>query len=767
MANYNVDIAVALKGAQKLSEFNKNIKQTSKEIAIFNQTVLNAAKNEDALIKNVNNLNQALVNSKFNFNEVALGTSQATTAAKEYLTALRNTNAALAEQKAAVVSLQNARRSDAFFLAQGAIAGRQNRLDEVASQAQSVAIARANNTRIQAELANQELLKEVQTRAPRLPAFQERGLERLEDEFKQKKELKILEENANKESKRRLNFQERQNQELDRQQKLGIGVKKNEKLINASYADRVKFAEKNGKIRRQALIRANNLVLAEKKITEQRAKQNQAGAAAGQGRRTLGSTASSAIIGGAFPLLFGQTGAAAVGGGIGGAAGGLIGGQFGFALSILGTAIGSFIQQQDELDKSLLKISRSFENAGSSAGFTRESFNELKSTLRMTRDEVLAIATEFARFGEAGESAAFIFGDNPNTFKNLAAIRDTNTLMTAILDTQNGLSIKQQIQLLREAKVTSFKDMQLKLNRLILEENLRREILEARQITRQQKISDIFKEQLKTMILMKVPFLDLEKAFPEFFKKSAEKAEENVEKIKAEFAELMVELPELQDLLTELDTQVQGMGVSIPSAIDSVSAELKKLTSVAFMVTTVADTVGSAFGESFKGIVKGSMTAQEALRNLFMRTADAFLDMAAQLIAKQIQMKILGIGLNFFGGGIGGSGGGQFIDSNAVPLVDPLTGVGTAANGGYIPGRKPTLVGERGAELFVPNTGGTVIPNHDLGGLGGSTNIVVNVDASGSNVEGDEEQGRELGRLISVAVQSEIIQQQRPGGLLA
>ena len=235
----------------------------------------------------------------------------------------------------------------------------------------------------------------------------------------------------------------------------------------------------------------------------------------------------------------------------------------------------------------------------------------------MTKDEVLGIATEFARFGEAGESAAFIFGDNPNTFKNLAAMRDTNTLMTAILDTQNGLSIKQQIQLLREAKVTSFKDMQLKLNRLILEENLRREILEARQITRQQKISDIFKEQLKTMILMKVPFLDLEKEFPEFFKKSAEKAEENVEKIKAEFEELMVELPELQDLLTELDTQVQGMSFSIPSAIDSVSAELKKLTSVVFMVTTVADTVGSAFGESFKGIVKGSMTAQDALRNLF------------------------------------------------------------------------------------------------------------------------------------------------------
>ena len=498
------------------------------------------------------------------------------------------------------------------------------------------------------------------------------------------------------------------------------------------------------------------------KATNQNSKAKQENAKYQRGN--MGNIASSAIIGGAFPLLFGQTGAAAVGGAAGGALGGIIGGQFGFALSIAGTAIGQFIQQQDELDKSLSKISRSFENAGHSAGFTRESFNQMRSTLRMTKDEVIAVATEFARFGEAGQSAAFIFGDNPNTFKNLAAMRDTKTLMTAILDTQNGLSIQQQIQLLREAKITSFKDMQLKVNRMILEENYRRELAEARQITRGDTILDILKEQLKTFIAIKM-FINAEDFFPDFFKKSSENMEERVAEIQKFYDELLSDLPELQDLLTELDTQVQGMSYSIPSAIDSVAAELKKLMSVGYMVTTVADTVGSAFGESFKGIVKGSMTAQDALRNLFMRTADAFLDMAAQMIAKQIQMKILGIGLRFFGGGIGGGGGGV-IDSMSVPLVDPLTGIGTAANGGYIPGRKPTLVGERGAELFVPNTGGTVIPNHDLGGLGGSTNIVVNVDASGSSVEGDEEQGRELGKLISVAIQSELVKQKRPGGLL-
>ena len=763
MANYKVDIGVKVRG-DELKKFQTQLDETQKKVNGVNRFLDTFKKQNIRVNESISNLNAQLIQAKTTFDNATLGTKQATQATKDYLTALTNTNAALATQKAAVISLQNAKRSDAFFLAQGAIAGRQNRLDEVASQAQSVAIARKNNIRIQAELKNQQLLEEVKTRAPRLPAFQERGLERLEDEFKKKKELKILEENANKESKRRLNFQERQNQELDRQQKLGIGVKKNEKLINASYADRVKFAEKNGKIRRQALIRANNLVLAEKKITEQRVKQKKAGAVAGQGRRTLGSTASSAIIGGAFPLLFGQTGAAAVGGATGGALGGLIGGQFGFALSILGTAIGSFIQEQDKLDQSLSKISRSFENAGNSTGFTRDAFNDLKRTTGMTKDEVLGLASAFARYGEAGESAAFIFGDNPQTFKNLAAMRDTKTLVTAILDEQNGLSIQQQIQLLREAKITSFKDVQLKLNRMILEENFKREISEARQITRQDKIADILKGQLRTMILMKVPFLDLQKAFPEFFKKAAEKAEEDVAKITAEFEELTTELPKVQELLAELDTQVLGMSYSIPSAIDSVSAELKKLTSVGYMVTTVADSVGSAFGESFKGIVSGSMTAQQALARFFQRTADAFLDMAAQMIAKQIQMRILGIGLNIFGSGGGGGGETDVFAGFNRGATDPNTlTMDSFANGGRPPVGRPSLVGERGPELFVPNSAGTIIPNH---AMGGSTNIVVNVDASGTSAEGDQANGEELGRLIGAAVQAELIKERRPGGLL-
>ena len=87
------------------------------------------------------------------------------------------------------------------------------------------------------------------------------------------------------------------------------------------------------------------------------------------------------------------------------------------------------------------------------------------------------------------------------------------------------------------------------------------------------------------------------------------------------------------------------------------------------------------------------------------------------------------------------------------------------ANGGRPPVGKPSIVGEKGPELFVPKRSGTIIPNDKLAG-GGSTNISVNVDASGSSVQGNNESGKELGRVISAAIQSELLKQRRPGGLL-
>ena len=76
------------------------------------------------------------------------------------------------------------------------------------------------------------------------------------------------------------------------------------------------------------------------------------------------------------------------------------------------------------------------------------------------------------------------------------------------------------------------------------------------------------------------------------------------------------------------------------------------------------------------------------------------------------------------------------------------------------------LMGEAGPESVMPLKRGKDGKLGVISHGGGSTNIVVNVDASGSSVQGDESGGRELGRVISVAIQSELIKQKRPGGLL-
>ena len=497
------------------------------------------------------------------------------------------------------------------------------------------------------------------------------------------------------------------------------------------------------------------------KATKENSKAKQQNAKYQKGN--MGNMASSAIIGGAFPLLFGQTGAAATGGAIGGLAGGMLGGQFGFALSILGTAVGQFTSEQDKMNESVAQLDSVLRNAGSSAGFTRDNIRELATALNVTKDEALQMAGAFARFGDTGQAAAFIFGDNPNTFKNLAAVQDTRTAMAAILDTSNKLSIQQQIQLLREAKVTGFKNLQLSVSKALLQANLEAELSVARQIKNTDRVRFILSEFVRiTNLIATFGQVDLGKVDPGLFLNAAQRMEQRVAKVLEKFDELEEGLPTIQELMKELNLEMESMSYSIPTAMDKTSAELRKLMSTSFMVVTAAETIGDAFGESFKGIVKGSMTAQDALRNLFMRTADAFLDMAAQMIAQQIRMKILGIGLRFFGGG-GGSGGETdvFAGFNRGPATDVT--MDSFANGGRPPVGKPSIVGERGPELFVPNSAGTIIPNHNLG----STTVVVNVDASGSSVEGDEERGRELGRLISVAVQSELVQQKRPGGLLA
>jgi TP901 family phage tail tape measure protein len=177
----------------------------------------------------------------------------------------------------------------------------------------------------------------------------------------------------------------------------------------------------------------------------------------------------------------------------------------------------------------------------------------------------------------------------------------------------------------------------------------------------------------------------------------------------------------------------------------------------------VANTLGQGLGSAFDALISGAQGWEDSLRQI---ASGVLVDIANQLIRifviEQAINAIKSFLTPFSAATPLGAGGGQV---GKFGTLGPNFGIPQRANGGPVSSGQTYMVGERGPELFVPGRSGTIVANDKMGG--GSTNVVVNVDAKGSSVEGNEQGANQLGRVISAAVQSELIKQQRPGGILA
>jgi lambda family phage tail tape measure protein len=115
-------------------------------------------------------------------------------------------------------------------------------------------------------------------------------------------------------------------------------------------------------------------------------------------------------------------------------------------------------------------------------------------------------------------------------------------------------------------------------------------------------------------------------------------------------------------------------------------------------------------------------TAMDGFTNSILKFVEtgklSFNDLFKSLMTEIIKMQASKLFMSFFGGG--GVFGSLFPGLNKF-LPTP----GKAATGGVI--NRPTIVGENGAELFVPLGTGSVIPNNRLGG--GTTQVVYNINA--------------------------------------
>ena len=194
-----------------------------------------------------------------------------------------------------------------------------------------------------------------------------------------------------------------------------------------------------------------------------------------------------------------------------------------------------------------------------------------------------------------------------------------------------------------------------------------------------------------------------------------------------------------QKRLNAFKEQRDAMDGITHSTSNSVKEQMK-LTNAATETLDAFQNINTAIQNDIKqgiaGLIKGTSTLSDLLNNV----ADKFLDIALNQ-------------------GLFGNAGGKTITGGLFKMLG-------FADGGRPPVGRPSIVGEKGPELFVPRSSGNIIPNNKLGG-GGNTSVVVNVDASGSDVQGDDAAAKELGSLISIAVQGELLRQQRPGGLLS
>jgi len=182
------------------------------------------------------------------------------------------------------------------------------------------------------------------------------------------------------------------------------------------------------------------------------------------------------------------------------------------------------------------------------------------------------------------------------------------------------------------------------------------------------------------------------------------------------------------------------------------------------LVLNIGDAFGQAMTVGVASLVDGTKSAEQIFADFLNTIANALLQTAAQMIATYTA---IGIARTFAGVPAARGLEAATPEGNAAFLdrVFSLDLAGPRAAGGPVSAGRPYIVGERGPEMFVPRSTGSIYPN-DAMGMSGS-NIVVNVDASGSSVGGDPGQASMLGKAIGIAVQQELIKQKRPGGLLA
>ena len=602
--------------------------------------------------------------------------------------------------------------------------------------------------------------------------------------------------------------------------KLAKSVKKLNKIVQQSN----KLKESKTDRYSQQLKKQNNLLktqIADQRqlnsLLEQEGKLRRSSAKAAQASRPRGGgglgggggRVSQAILGGGFPLLFGGGPAQALGGLAGGAVGGFAGGIAGQVIvgqfEAIGRAAADLGNALDPLTFDLEAVSTAAGVAGTETAQFLEKIEKYGSATEAAR---LATALLETKIGKDGVQALKDFGDSATTLGNALSTIFTQVLANIakvagpLLESlakfageqadvgaflgKTGLTGREKLaqEILGTSFQTSKGELTTASSRALSGFSARSRALggEGFQTAEQARafatgIASSFERELKVPLLQEIKSVAAGVQTPEQ-KRAAAAAARPQEQQEAKAARLL-QLAKDRSRLAEAMTAQEKRSIQLVIQKEKVDRELNLLSKekrdaikeeldTTFLITNITETRKEQEKALADAAEKRRRAEEEAARQLqsiydqlgatirdgvvgsIQAAVDGTKSLAevASNTLRNLANQLLTLGIN------------TALKSTGAGIFSNLVGF---ANGGRPPVGKPSIVGERGPELFVPRTSGTIVPNH---AMGGTTNVVVNVDAKGTAAQGDDTQAGQLGRLIGAAVQAELIKQKRPGGLL-
>jgi len=219
--------------------------------------------------------------------------------------------------------------------------------------------------------------------------------------------------------------------------------------------------------------------------------------------------------------------------------------------------------------------------------------------------------------------------------------------------------------------------------------------------------------------------------------------------------------------------RLEGLQREIDLQREKTELAKRNLSEVGQIGNAIGDSLASSMQSAFDGLIQGTMTAKEAFANMAQSMLQAIAKVIAELLVAKILTAALGGGSGFgaflgipagrYGGVMEQARSGGVLSQGKKMPGYSMGGVARGSDAGY-----PAML--HGTEAVVPLPNGRSIPV-DMKGAGQQNNVTVNVsvDSNGNaqqNSQSDGQQGANLGNAIAAAVQKELQNQKRSGGIL-